>query len=66
MEVLLSMSPRSIYFGAGCVNTTKAGWGIGATMQPDKDSPWQLDLNLAGFAGKKEGFSGGVSVAWMF
>ncbi|MBO4853299.1 MAG: hypothetical protein J5477_06685 [Schwartzia sp.] len=48
------------------MNTTKAGWGIGATMQPDKDSPWQLDLNLAGFAGKKEGFSGGVSVAWMF
>ncbi|MBO4853302.1 MAG: AIDA repeat-containing protein, partial [Schwartzia sp.] len=39
---------------------------IGATMQPDKDSPWQLDLNLAGFAGKKEGFSGGVSVAFLF
>lgn len=39
---------------------------IGATMQPDANSPWKLDLNLAGFAGKKQGFSGGVSVAFMF
>ncbi len=39
---------------------------LGATMKPDKHSPWSLDLNLAGFAGKKQGFSGGVSVAFMF
>ena len=39
---------------------------IGATLRPDEDSPWSLDLNLAGFAGKKQGFSGGVSVAFMF
>ncbi len=39
---------------------------LGATMKPSKDSPWSLDLNLAGFAGKKQGFSGGVSVAWTF
>ena len=39
---------------------------IGATMQPDENSPWKLDLNLAGFAGKKQGFTGGVSVGFMF
>ena len=39
---------------------------LGATMQPDANSPWSLDLNLSGFAGKKRGFSGGVSVAFMF
>jgi outer membrane autotransporter protein len=39
---------------------------LGATMQPDENSPWSIDLNVAGFAGKKQGFSGGVSVAWMF
>ena len=39
---------------------------IGATMKPDKNSPWSLDLNVSGFAGKKQGFAGGVSVAFMF
>ena len=39
---------------------------LGATMQPDANSPWSLDLNLSGFAGKKRGISGGVSVAFMF
>ncbi len=39
---------------------------LGATMKPDKNSPWSLDLNVAGFAGKKQGFTGGVSVAFMF
>ncbi len=39
---------------------------IGATMKPDKNSPWSLDLNVTGFAGKKQGVMGGVSVAWMF
>ncbi|MBR2214483.1 MAG: hypothetical protein IJ849_01835 [Selenomonadaceae bacterium] len=39
---------------------------IGATMRPGENSPWSLDLNLSGFAGKKQGFSGGVSVAFMF
>lgn len=39
---------------------------LGATMQADEKSPWSLDLNLAGFAGKKRGFSGGVSVSFMF
>ncbi|MBQ9377690.1 MAG: autotransporter domain-containing protein, partial [Schwartzia sp.] len=38
---------------------------LGATMTPAK-SPWTLDLNLTGFAGKKRGVSGGLSVAWMF
>ncbi len=39
---------------------------LGATMQPEATSPWRLDLNLAGFAGKKQGFSGGASVTLMF
>lgn len=39
---------------------------LGATMEPDAKSPWKLDLNLSGFAGKKRGLTGGVSVAWMF
>ncbi len=39
---------------------------IGATIEPDDKSPWKLDLNLAGFAGKKQGLTGGVSVAFMF
>ena len=39
---------------------------IGATMKPGENSPWSLDLNVAGFAGKKQGFTGGVSVSFMF
>ena len=39
---------------------------IGATMKPGENSPWKLDLNVTGFAGKKQGVTGGVSVAWMF
>ncbi len=39
---------------------------LGATMTPGDKSPWTLDLNLTGFAGKKRGFTGGVSVAFMF
>ncbi|ORT98848.1 Outer membrane autotransporter barrel domain protein [Anaerovibrio sp. JC8] len=39
---------------------------LGATMLPHDGSPWKIDLNVSGFAGKKQGFSGGVSVTWMF
>ena len=39
---------------------------IGASMQPDETSPWKLDLNLAGFAGKKDGLTGGLSVTFLF
>jgi outer membrane autotransporter protein len=39
---------------------------IGATMKPEEDSPWSLSLSMAGFAGEKQGFSGGVSVSFMF
>ena len=39
---------------------------LGATMEPDAKSPWKLDLNLSGFAGKKQGLTGGVSVSLMF
>ncbi len=38
---------------------------LGATITPGENSPWKLDLNLAGFAGMKQGFSGGVSVEIM-
>ena len=39
---------------------------IGATVTPGENSPWKLDLNVTGFAGKKQGMTGGVSVAFMF
>lgn len=39
---------------------------LGATVTPDKNVPVTLDFNLTGFAGKKQGLSGGVSVALMF
>ncbi|MBE6095009.1 MAG: autotransporter outer membrane beta-barrel domain-containing protein [Schwartzia succinivorans] len=39
---------------------------IGATVKPGENSPWNIDLNVSGFAGKKQGFTGGVSVALMF
>ncbi|MBQ9378053.1 MAG: autotransporter outer membrane beta-barrel domain-containing protein, partial [Schwartzia sp.] len=38
---------------------------LGATMTPE-GGPWTLDLNLTGFAGKKRGLMGGVSVGFMF
>lgn len=38
---------------------------IGATITPE-NSPWSLDLNVTGFAGKKQGVMGGVSVAFQF
>ena len=38
---------------------------IGAKVMPEK-SPWSLDLNLSGFAGKKQGVMGGISIAWLF
>ena len=39
---------------------------LGATVKPGENSPWNIDLNVSGFAGKKQGFTGGVSVAFMF
>ena len=39
---------------------------LGATVRPDENSPWRMDFNVTGFAGKKRGLSGGVSVALMF
>ena len=39
---------------------------IGAAMTPGENPPWKLDLNVTGFAGKKQGVTGGVSVAFLF
>ena len=39
---------------------------LGATMKPGENSPWTLDFNVTGFAGKKRGISGGVSVKYSF
>ena len=39
---------------------------LGAAMQPSENAPWSLDLNLTGFAGKKQGLMGGLSVAYLF
>ena len=55
------LSIRSADIGGGRVRAE-----IGATMKLGAKSPWSLDLNLTGFAGKKRGISGGVYVARMF
>lgn len=39
---------------------------LGATVRPDKNIPVTLDFNLTGYAGAKQGLSGGVSVVWNF
>ena len=52
---------RSADIGGGSVKME-----LGATMKPNEKSPWSLDLNVAGFAGKKQGFNGGISVAFTF
>ena len=39
---------------------------LGATVKPGENSPWNIDLNVSGFAGKKQGVTGGVSVSFMF
>jgi outer membrane autotransporter protein len=39
---------------------------LGAEMQPDRRLPLTLHFNLTAFAGKKQGLSGGVSVALAF
>ena len=38
---------------------------IGTVWQPD-DSPWQANINLKGYAGEREGFSGMVQLAYTF
>lgn len=55
------LSIRSADVGGGSARVE-----IGATMKPGAKSPWSLDLNLSGFAGKKRGVSGGMYVEWMF
>ena len=37
---------------------------IGATFRPGEKSNVTLDLNLSGFAGKKEGLTGGLSAVF--
>ncbi|WP_295159158.1 hypothetical protein [Selenomonas sp. AE3005] len=39
---------------------------LGAKLLANEKSPWSLDLNLTGYAGKKQGLQGGVSVKFMF
>lgn len=38
---------------------------IGTVWQPD-DSPWQADINIKGYTGEREGFSGMVQLAYTF
>ena len=52
---------RSADIGGGSVRAE-----IGATMKPGEHSPWSLDLSVAGYAGKKQGVTGGVSVSFGF
>ena len=39
---------------------------LGVTFKPEKEGPLTLDFNVSGFAGKKRGVTGGVSVSLMF
>ncbi len=39
---------------------------IGMNYQPDSDSPWSFDLNMRGYAGEREGFSGSVQATYTF
>ena len=52
---------RSADVGGGSVKME-----LGATMRPGKTSPWSLNFNVNGFAGKKQGVTGGVSVSFTF
>ena len=36
------------------------------TVWGRKDSPWSMDVNLRGYAGEREGFSGMVQLAYAF
>ncbi len=39
---------------------------IGMNYQPGSDSPWSFDLNMRGYAGEREGFSGSVQATYSF
>ncbi|WP_027406107.1 autotransporter outer membrane beta-barrel domain-containing protein [Anaerovibrio sp. RM50] len=49
--------------GADICGTSVRG-EIGATFRPGEKSNVTLDLNLSGFAGKKQGFTGGLSAVF--
>jgi hypothetical protein len=46
------------------INGTSVRGEIGATFRPGEKSNVTLDLNLSGFAGKKQGFTGGLSAVF--
>ena len=39
---------------------------LGATVTPDAGVPLTLDFNLTGYAGNKQGISGGLSLTYSF
>ena len=39
---------------------------LGAELRPDNKTPWSLNLNVTGYAGKKQGVQGGLSLKYMF
>ena len=39
---------------------------IGTSLVPSEKSPWNVDLNLTAYAGKKQGIKGGVSLKYSF
>jgi len=49
--------------GADISGTSVRG-EIGATFRPGEKSNVTLDLNLSGFAGKKQGLTGGLSAVF--
>ncbi|MDR1083782.1 MAG: hypothetical protein LBP22_02740 [Deltaproteobacteria bacterium] len=39
---------------------------LGLAVRPAPSKPWSIDLGVQGYAGKREGFSGSVSVRLEF
>ena len=39
---------------------------LGAELRPDNKTPWSLNLNVTGYAGKKQGVQGELSLKYMF
>ena len=39
---------------------------VGLTVKPSANSPWQFDLTAKGYVGDREGYSGNVTVNYLF
>ena len=55
----LSLGDEDLTGGSGVAE-------LGISFKPSKNSPFSLELNLAGFTGEREGFRGGVEAVYTF